>query len=433
MDNYLYCAVFTASFVLFSFLVIRTSRTVKTGTDFSVAGRALSSAQVSWVIIATLVGGVSTIGTVQTAYDHGITAWIFTLGSGLSCLVLGCFFAVALRREEVVTVSEFLGHYFGKRFQCYTSFFNSLGMFIHIIAQYLAAMAILRSVFGFSQGTAILVTTGLMAVFVVAGGIAGAGTLGKIKFFMLYGIMILSALIALHNGGGFDAILARLPQGKNFLNPFSGGVGATMVNMGSMVIGVLSTQIYLQAIFSAKTVRQARNGAFLSALVIPPIGILGIIIGLYLRGYHPELEGSSAQALPFFFTLVFPSGVAAFFSASLLLVVLGTGAGLVLGVTTNLYMDGIAKLPWQWARMAPLRLLRACALAVVAASSIIVFTGLDTTILNWSYLSMGLRGAAVFSGLFVAVFLGRLRESTAMRTALYLIPLLYLAGNSLCP
>lgn len=432
MDNYLYCAVFTACFVLFSFFVIRASITVKTGMDFAVAGRALSSTQVSWVIIATLVGGVSTIGTVQAAYDHGVTAWIFTLGSGLSCLVLGCFFAVALRREEVVTVSEFLGHYFGERFQCYTSFFNSLGMFVHIIAQYLAAMAILRSVFGFSQGTAILITTGLMAVFVVAGGIAGAGTLGKIKFFMLYGIMILSALIALRNGGGVEAILARLPQGKNFLNPFSGGVGATMVNMGSMVIGVLSTQIYLQAIFSAKTVRQARNGAFLSALVIPPIGILGIIIGLYLRGSHPELEGSSAQALPFFFTLVFPSGVAAFFSASLLLVVLGTGAGLVLGVTTNLYIDGIAKLPGLCARMAPLWLLRACALAVVAASSIIVFTGLDATILSWSYLSMGLRGAAVFSGLFVAIFLGRLRESTAMRTALYLIPLLYLAGNSLC-
>ncbi len=431
MDNYLYCAVFTFSFVLISWFVIRTSKTVKTGRDFSVADRSLTAAQVSWVIIGTLVGGISTIGTVQAAYDHGVAAWIFTLGSGISCFVLGCFFAVALRREQVVTVSEFLGNYFGERFQYYSSFFNSLGMFIHIIAQYLAAMAILQSVFGFSQVISVLITTGLMALFVVSGGIAGAGTVGRIKFFMLYGIMVLSAVLAVRNGGGFEAILARLPQGGRFLSLFSYGVTPTLVDMGSMIVGVLSTQIYLQAIFAAKTVRQARNGAFLSALVIPPIGILGIIIGLYLRAYYPDLGADSAQALPFFFKIAFPSGIAALFSAGLLLVVVGTGAGLVLGVTTNLYMDGISKMPRLSAGMDPLRLIRACALVVVAASSAIVFTGLDSTILKWSYLSMGLRGASVFAGLFVVIFMGSLRESKAMQTALYLMPLLYMLGAGL--
>ena len=430
MDNSLSCAVFIVSFVLISWFVIRTSKTVKTGRNFSVADRSLTSAQVSWVIIGTLVGGISTIGTVQAAYDNGVAAWIFTLGSGISCFVLGCFFAGALRREKVVTVSEFLGHYFGERFQYYSSFFNSLGMFIHIVAQYLAAMAILQSVFGFSQIISVLITTGLMALFVLSGGIAGAGTVGRIKFFMLYGIMVLSAGLALRNGGGFEAILARLPQEGRFLNFFSYGVNPTLIDMGSMIVGVLSTQIYLQAIFSAKTVKQARNGAFLSALVIPPIGILGIIIGLYLRAYHPELGADSAQALPFFFKLAFPSAIAALFSAGLLLVVLGSGAGLVLGVTTNLYMDVISKMPRLSARMEPLVLIRSCALGVIVSSSAIVITGLDSTILKWSYLSMGLRGASVFAGLFVVIFMGNIKESRATQTALYLIPLLYMMEAS---
>jgi SSS family solute:Na+ symporter len=165
--------------------------------------------------------------------------------------------------------------------------------------------------------------------------------------------------------------------------------------------------------------------------VIPPIGILGIIIGLYLRAYYPDLGANSAQALPIFFRLAFPAGIAALFSAGLLLVVLGTGAGLVLGVTTNLYMDGISKMPRMSAGMDPLRLIRTCTLGVVAASSAIVLTGLDSTILKWSYLSMGLRGASVFAGLFVVVFMGSLKESKAMQTVLYLMPLLYMLGAGL--
>ncbi len=427
MDQFIYDGVFILAFILFSVIVCGKHAKVKTQSDFSVAGRSLNANQVSWVIIGTLVGGVSTIGTVQTAFDHGVTAWIFTLGSGISCFILGCFFAVALRREEVTTVSELLGRYFGSRFRYYSSFFNSLGMFIHIIAQYLAAMAILNSVFHCSPLVSLAITMGLIAVFVASGGITGAGMVGKIKFFLLYAIMIVSALLALHKGGGFHAILARLPEDQDFLNFFSTGIGPTLTDVGAMITGVLSTQIYLQAVFSAKDIKQARNGAFLSALVIPPVGVLGIVVGLYLRAYHPEIAGSSAQALPYFFKLALPPAAAAFCSAVLLLVVLGTGAGLVLGVTTNLYMDGIKKLIIGGAWKESLGAVRICTLCVIGASALIVLAGLDSAILEWSYLSMGLRGAAVFAGLVIVVFFKGLRSSRAVAATLYLLPILYLA------
>ncbi len=424
MSQLIYAGIFSGAFILFCLLILWRQKTVTSGSDFSVAGRSLTATQVSWVIIGTLVGGVSTIGTVQSAYNHGISAWIFTLGSGISCFILGCFFAAALRKEEVVTVSEFLGRYFGQGFQYYSSVFNSCGMFIHIIAQYLAAMAILNSVFHFPQPVAVVVTMLLMGFFVLSGGISGAGMVGKIKFFMLYGIMITAAVVALIRGGGMGQIMSALPQDIDFLNFFSDGVGPTIVDMGSMITGVLSTQIYLQAVFSAKTIRQARNGAFLSALIIPPIGVLGIIVGLYLRAHYPELEGASAQALPFFFKQAFPPALAAFCSAVLLLAILGTGAGLVLGVTTNVYMDGIRRVTKEENSLAMVRL---CTLAVLILSGGIVFMGFDTAILQWSYLSMGCRGASVFAGLCIAVFMGRRKFSPAVSAGLYLLPVGYLA------
>ncbi|MGW8193838.1 MAG: sodium:solute symporter family protein, partial [Desulforhopalus sp.] len=418
-------------FALIAFITVRRSAGIASADGFSLADRSLQFSGVSWIIIGTLVGGVSTIGTVQAAYTHGISAGIFTFGSGLSCFLLGCFFAKALREEGVVTVSEYLGKFYGDRFRHYSSALNSTGMFIHVVGQFLASIAILQSVFGFGNVVSVLFTTLLIGIFVMSGGITGAGVIGKIKFFMLYLIMAASAAVALYNGGGLQQIISELPPNRNMLSFADYGVKPLFVDILSMLVGVLSTQIYLQAIFAAKNVREARNGAFLSAIVIPPVGVFGIVVGLYLRGTYPELATNAAQALPFFLYRSFPPLIAAVFSAGILLIVLGTGAGLVLGVTTNVYNDFLRERQGLWQKFQPIRLLRLTTLLVLFLASLLVFTGLDSTILKWSYMSMGLRGSAVFAGLFILVFLKKYHRSKTVIFLLYAIPAGYILLNIL--
>ncbi len=431
MDNILYPLTFSITFALITLLAVKQSSKVESASIFFVADRTLSCTGVSWVIIGTLVGGISTIGTVQIAYTHGISACIFTFGSSISCFLLGCFFVKALREEGVVTVSEYLGKYFGQQFRYYSSVLSSTGMFVHVVGQFLASIAILQSVFGFGDTLSVVITMILIGVFVITGGISGAGLIGKIKFFMLYIIMVISAVLSLYKGGGLQQIINQLPQDTNMFSFVDYGFKPAVIDMFSMVVGVLSTQIYLQAIFSAKDVKQARNGAFLSAVVIPPIGVMGIIVGLYLRANFPEVAENTTQALPFFFYQSFPPVIAAFFSAGLLLVVLGTGAGLVLGVTTNIYCDFLSDQKGFLQKIPPVRLLRLITVLVLFLASVLVFTGLDSTILKWSYMSMGLRGSAVFAGLFVLVFFKKYCQSEVVLFFLYFIPVLYILLNIL--
>ena len=372
------------------------------------------------------MGGASTIGTVQMAYENGLSAWIFTLGSGIACFLLGLLFSKTLREKGTITISEFLGLHLGKPFQIYSSTFTSLGMFVHVVGQFLAAMAILQSIFNFSTAAAIGTTFGLIALFVTFGGVSGAGLIGKFKFFMLYGMLLVSAGVALKSSGGMAQLTTGLPNDVRWFSLFSYGTTKGAVDLASMIVGVISTQIYLQAIFSAKDVRAARNGAYISAAVIPPVGIMGIVIGLYLRVHHPELATNSAQALPFFINTYFPPAVAAFFSAGLLLVVLGTGAGLILGVTTNLDVDFIGSAKGMYNARRHLWRLRLISIAVLSLSVILVLTGLDSAILQWSYLSMGMRGAAIFFGLCLAVFLKPWTRRRSLRIFLYLLPPIYI-------
>ena len=423
--NVVYHAVFTLVFATIIIVTARTGRGVKSGMDFALAGRSATAADVAWIIIGTLVGGAATVGTVQMAYLYGPAAWHFTLGSGLACLVLALFFSRALRDSESITVAQFLGQRFGTRFQTYSSLIASSGMLMQIVAQFLAATALIGAVFSFRPAMAIAMAALLTLGMIIFGGIAGAGLVGKLKCFLLYLVMVLCAGMALDDAGGWQALIVQARQQGASMSLFAYGVGPALVDMGSMIIGVLSTQIYLQAVFAAQTVRAARRGALLSAVLIPPLGLLGIVVGLYLRGRIPELSADSARALPFFINQSFPPALAAFFLASLLVVVLGTGAGLALGVTTNLHNDLLARFPGLH-RCSGMLLVRACCFLIVLLAALLAWLSLHTAILQWSYVAMGLRGTAVFAGLCLVVFF---RDATWMRflkPVLFALPLLYL-------
>jgi SSS family solute:Na+ symporter len=349
--------------ILVGFAALRTGNSATNDKEYTLAGRSLSSFQVASVIIGTLVGGASTIGTVQLAYEYGIAAWLFTLGSGLACLVLGLFFAKALREQEVVTVTELVGRYFGQKFRYLTSLLTSFGMFMHVIAQYIAAMAVLSALFPLSIMQSATVVAVCFLIIVVRGGMHGSALIGVMKVGFLYLVTAISCILVFIKSQGYNAFLTSLPNG-NWWTFADYGNSKAVADIAFMVIGVASTQTYLQAIFSAKSAREAKKGAFIAAGLIPPIGLMGVFIGLFLRANHPELAADSSIALPFFLTTYFGSTVSEMFLAFIFIIILGTGAGLILGVTTNVYNDFINRNN-KFIGISGIRIVRICSIAII--------------------------------------------------------------------
>jgi SSS family solute:Na+ symporter len=184
-----------------------------------------------------------------------------------------------------------------------------------------------------------------------------------------------------------------------------------------MLVGVLSTQTYLQAIFAARDRRAARSGALLSAVLIPPLGLLGIAVGLYMRQIAPDL--ASVQALPVFVQSHFPPALAGLAFAALLIAAIGTAAGLTLGVVTTLGGDIMSR----FLRRAPtLPSLRWLAVVILLLALLLTVANLGSAIMSWSFLSMGLRGATIALPLLSAIFLGARTPRLAGALAIILAP-----------
>ena len=67
------------------------ARKIKSADDYNVGGRRAGVGMVAGSIIGTIVGGAATMGTAQLGFKLGLTAWWFTLGSGIALIIMAIF------------------------------------------------------------------------------------------------------------------------------------------------------------------------------------------------------------------------------------------------------------------------------------------------------------------------------------------------------
>jgi len=422
---------FVFTLILITLVGAYSGRKVKTSSDFSVGGKKAGAGIIAGTIMGTLVGGSSTIGTAQLAFLYGFSAWWFTLGAGIGCLILALLFSGPLYRSNTETVPQILAEEFGDLARPISSVFVSLGTFLNIIAQILAAIALLTSMFNINPIAAAVIAIILMAAYVIFGGVWGAGLVGVAKLILLYISVVASGIIAISYGGGLAQFISIFPEYPYF-SLFGRGIWIDGAAGFSLVLGVLSTQTYIQAILSARTLRTARAGSLISAFLIPPIGIAGIFIGLFMKMKHPGMN--PASAFPQFVLNYMDPWLGGIVLSTLLVAVVGTGAGLVLGISTiftkDIYKNYINK------NADDNKLLRITRWIIVIslASALLFITGdAKALILKWSFMSMGLRGATVFVPLYAALFLkGKVKRNYAI-ASMIASPVSVMLGKAFLP
>jgi len=243
---------------------IYSGKRVNSAGDFATGGRKAGVGIVAGSIIGTLVGGSSTIGTAQLAFTYGFSAWWFTLGGGIGCLILALGFAKPLYNSGISTLPQVFSREYDQTSSTVATVLMSIGSFLSIVAQVLAGIALVTSVSYLGPTTATICIILLMLAYVVFGGVWGAGLVGIVKTILLYGTVIICGFMAVNLGGGISSFKAALPDAQYF-NLFARG---TFVDMGagiSLILGVITTQAYIQAIISAKSLKISKAGALFTA------------------------------------------------------------------------------------------------------------------------------------------------------------------------
>lgn len=381
--------------------VVSGIRSGKKGVSTS-GERSLGTILVTGSLLGVITGGASTIGTAQLAYTYGFSAWWFTLGAGLSCLVLMLTFARPFYFSGNRTLAQFIAPEYGQKAASVSAMLMSVGNFLSIVSQLFSGIALIATITTLPQETAGIITVALMISYILFGGMRGSGVTGLLKCALLYLCCGVCAAIVLTSDGGWGALRAALPA-RQFFNLLARGAATDLGAGLSLVLGIMTTQTYFQVLLMSKNFTVYRLSCLLGALLIPPIGVAAILVGLYMRVHEPAIL--PASALPLFLMQKLPPVFAGLCLGALLITIVGAGAGLTIGIASNFTRD-IYKVylrPDASAKELS-HISNLCIVAIPCLTLIFLFTGTGSLILTWSFLALGLRGAVFFAPLCGAVF-----------------------------
>nr|AWI67033.1 Na:solute symporter [Piromyces sp.] len=434
---------------------------VKNAKDFATGGGQASTFIVTGIILGTLISGQATIGTTQLSFANGICSMWFVIGCCLGCVILAIPYAVPLRRSKCTTLMEIISKEFGRKAEYLCSVLCSIGIFISVIAQVISANALLTTIFPINNVVSSTIAIVLMAVYVIFGGVWGAGYGGIAKLSFIYVSCIIGGIIVWSKSDGYGNLIPKIidnmsgtPLGAvdqmynhddasyHYKNVVARGAFKDIGNGLSVALGVICTQTYAQGVFSSKSNRIGISGPLLSAILMPPVSVLCMIIGFYMRANFITSEEASAitkmgvevpqnmevierssQAFPMFAYHKMPDFIGGIALGTLLVTVVGGGAGLSLGVSTIIYRDILSKIFKIHNPKKSLIMIRTIILIILITAAVIADLMPGTLINDYGFLSMGLRGTTVLLPLTASLFFKNKINSNFCSASIILGPL----------
>ena len=387
---------------------IASGRRVQTNADFESGGGKAGGGAVAGMILGTVVGGSCTIGTAQLAFHNGLSAWWYTIGCGLACLMMGLVYVKPFRRSESSTLLGIIRREYGGKVAVATSLLASFAALIGLVAQVLSASAVIPFIApGFSVVSSVAAAVLLMMAYVIFGGALGAGEVGRIKTILLYAAVIGGVWVALRNDGG-ERLLRELDHAVYF-DLFARGIGEESSKALSTVLGISAGPAYIHALQMARSDSTARKSDFASALLVPPIGLGSAWIGMFMRVHHPELENAK-NAFPEFVLNYMPDLISGIVMATLLLGIIGSGAGIAMAAGISINRDILQPLSRKTqGQEGSLGVSRVCIAGLLIVAGCLS-TGLFGDVIQvFSVLAAGFRATVMFVPLTCAcVFPGRI-------------------------
>jgi SSS family solute:Na+ symporter len=295
---------------------------VKTVSDYAVANREYTTPIIVATIIATLIGGASTIGIAEQFFSVGIICYLICLAATFRDLIQARWIVPRMGDlSDVISSGALMGKYFGKSGQVITGF-AVVARCIGIIGIQVCALGFLGNYLLNISYNLSAIGAGIIVIFYSSfGGIRSVTITDVIQFGILVVAIPMVCNFGLNAVGGFGPLLAALPNTHKtfFVEP------SLMIKYLGLACVFLLPDLepaILQRILMGKTLQQGQRSLIITALGIIPIFAMAGLIGLMALAIKPTLEPN--LAFPFLLNDVLPIGVKGIAIAGILAVVMST-------------------------------------------------------------------------------------------------------------
>ena len=268
------------------------SKRVKTSTDFTLAGKSLSTSFVGVTIFATWFGSSFVMGNPSYFVANGISSFVALIVSGFICLLLvGYFYAKKLYLMNIVTIGDFFRIRYNKKLDSAVSVILILAYPHWIAAQFVALAYLFQSVLGIQVDYGILLGASIVVLYTYIGGMWAVSYTDMLQSILIVIGLLFLLVNILDQTGGIAPLFADKPS--SFFSPFpQQGLhnwSEYIATILAVMLGAIPAQEVYQRVFSAKSVKAAVSGSYLAAFLLMVFATVPMVIALGAAHLHPEL------------------------------------------------------------------------------------------------------------------------------------------------
>lgn len=271
--------------ILISFLTKKMAS--RSTSDFLVAGRNLGVVVCAVVVAAEWLGGMSTIGVSEQAFNTGtLRPILYNISTALGMVIIGFTVASHYRKKDVHTVSEMLKFLFGDNARTVSAISFLLAYITLAYVQLQTCAGLFGPLLGLDWTTSVLISSVIITIYTYIGGMHALAITGVIHVVVMFVGIGIATFIGMDKVGGFDALQTSLMatgSPENFYNPFSGGMSKAFSLLLGGILGGMAGQASIQPIFAAKNAITAKRAAIVSSMIIAPFGIMVAFLGLIAK------------------------------------------------------------------------------------------------------------------------------------------------------
>jgi Na+/proline symporter/signal transduction histidine kinase len=292
-------------FIILAYMVITLAiglyvgRNVKSIRDYAVASKAYDTPILIITLIATIMGGTSTIGITENVYRDGVIMVLATTGFILAYLFISTFIAPKMEKFlGAISVGDLMYRFYGKPGQIITGLVGFLFCISIVAAQIKAIGFTFDSTFDTGADLGIMIGGGVLVTYSAFGGMRAVTITDVLQFAILIVMVPLIANIAVHHVGGVGHIFSNLPKEKfevfkhekfwDYLN--------TWFVWGLFPAFLVSPPI-VQRMLMTRNKKQIASMFNVGAIFTVPFEIMVMLVGFVALIMYPSLS-QPALALP---------------------------------------------------------------------------------------------------------------------------------------
>ncbi|MCF8378402.1 MAG: sodium:solute symporter family protein [Bacteroidales bacterium] len=262
----------------------------KSDSDFLIAGRSLNLFGFTSSVVASYIGGAAIVAYSAYVYEFGISAIAVFLGTAAGFLIF-IPYALKLREfsgeKQFITLSDWFYFKYGKEAGIISAIILLVVYFGMLLNQFIAGSSILSHISGMSYEMALIVSSSIIAIYLLAGGFQSVIKTDIFQYIVLFSLFVFLGFILIRDDHSFSHEMVDLSR----MDPLM-----TIVFIAFGVLIIFQSAEYWQRVYAAKNSRVVKKGLILSAILVVLTGLVVSVVGLSAHLHVPGIESRNAFA-----------------------------------------------------------------------------------------------------------------------------------------